>query len=121
MNTISFPHMFNKNRYTLSTSLSYNYQSINESLKSLLLTRPGELLGDPEYGCRMLINLFDIKSNGSIEDLKSNILLAINKYIPEINVNDIRIYESSNNNKYKITISYKLKPYIDDVIFELVI
>ena len=54
MNTISFPHMFNKNRYTLSTSLSYDYQSTNESLKSLLLTNPGELLGDPAYGCGLL-------------------------------------------------------------------
>ena len=121
MNTISFPYMFNKNKYTLSTSLSYDYQSTNECLKSLLLTNPGELLGDPEYGCRLLLNLFDVKTSSSIDDLKSNILFAINKYIPEISVNNIRIFSNSNNNKYKITINYTLKPYKDDVVFELII
>ena len=94
MNTISFPHMFNKNRYTLSTSLSYDYQSTNESLKSLLLTNPGELLGDPTYGCGLLNCLF---------------------------VNVIKIYAIDNNNKYKITIKYTLKPNGDNITFELIV
>ena len=121
MNTISFPHMFNKNKYTLTTSLSENYQSTNESIKSLLLCNPGELLGDPEYGCSLLNNLFDIKTNGNSDELKNVIIIAINKYIPEINVNKIKIYAYSNDNKYKINIYYCLKPYKDEVIFELIV
>lgn len=121
MNTISFPHMFNKNRYTLSTSLSYDYQSTNESLKSLLLTNPGELLGDPAYGCGLLNCLFDIKTNNNINELQSVINKAIEKYIPEIIVNNIRIYTNSNDNAYKITINYTLKPYTTNTTFELVV
>lgn len=121
MNTISFPNMFNKNRYTLSTALSYNYQSTNESLKSLLLTNPGELLGDPEYGCGLLNCLFDVKTTNNINELKSIIMRSIEKYIPEINVNEIRIYSSANDNKYKITINYILRPYTTSNDFELVV
>lgn len=121
MNTISFPNMFNKNRYTLSTSLSYDYQSTNESLKSLLLTNPGELLGDPSYGCELLNCLFDIKTNNNINELQAIINKAIEKYIPEIIVNNIRIYSNSNDNKYKISINYTLKPYTNDTTFELIV
>ena len=121
MNTISFPHMFNKNRYTLSTSLSYDYQSTNESLKSLLLTNPGELLGDPLYGCEMLNCLFDVKTNNNINELKGLILKAVNKYIPEIIVNEIKLYTNDNDNKYKITINYTLKPNDDNITFELIV
>ena len=59
MNTISFPKMFDVNSNKLSTNLSYNYQSIHESLTSLMLTNPGELLGDPAYGCEIRQQLLD--------------------------------------------------------------
>lgn len=121
MNTISFPNMFNKNKNDVMTSLSYNYESINESIKSLLSTNPGELLGDPLYGCGLKQKLFDLKTNANISELKNIIQNDIQKYVPGIVISDIKIYSSENDNKYKITINYRLKQSYDSETFETVL
>lgn len=121
MNTISFPNMFNKNKNDVMTSLSYNCESINESIKSLLSTNPGELLGDPLYGCGLKQKLFDLKTNANISELKNIIQNDIQKYVPGIVISDIKIYSSENDNKYKITINYRLKQSYDSETFETVL
>lgn len=123
MNTISFPKMFNKNKYTLSISLSEYIKSINESLTSLIMTNPGELLGDPAYGCGLRQKLFDIKYNENINELKSILVQSIKKYIPSIYVDNsyIKIYSSPNNNNYKITIKYIIKQYNENGEYELIV
>lgn len=123
MSTISFPNMFNINRNTMTTQISYGVQSISESLKSLLSTNPGELLGDPQYGCGMRLKLFDIKSDINITELRNIIYESIKKYIPQIIVNhtDIQFYSNPDNNKYKITIAYKILKINESQFFEMVL
>lgn len=123
MNTISFPNMFNKNKYTLAVSLSEYIKSINESLTSLIMTNPGELLGDPAYGCGLKQKLFDIKYDENVNELKSILVQSIKKYVPIIHVDNssIKIYSSPNNNHYKITINYIVKQYNENGEYELVI
>ena len=60
MNTISFPKMFNKNNYSMYTSLSYDIESINESLKAIFSINKAELFGDPNYGSNISELLFNI-------------------------------------------------------------
>ena len=123
MSTLSFPNMFDINRNIMTTKISYGVQSISESLKSLLSTNPGELLGDPRYGCGLQLKLFDIKSDINITELKNIVYEAIKRYIPQIIVNhtDIAFYSNSDNNKYKITISYKISTTNESQYFEMVL
>lgn len=123
MNTISFPKIFNINNGKTSTTLSYNYKSIHESLTSLFLTNPGELLGDPAYGCGLRNKLFDIKSDTNMTELRNIIIKAIDLYMPEIKVSpdNIKIYSDSNNNKYKIVVMYALKNTATLNTYELVL
>lgn len=123
MNTISFPNMFDKNKYTLAVSLSEYIKSINESLTSLIMTNPGELLGDPAYGCGLKQKLFDIKYDENVNELKSILVKSIKKYVPIIHVDNssIKIYSSPNNNHYKITINYIVNQYNENGEYELVI
>lgn len=123
MNTISFPKMFDVNNSKLSTNLSYNYKSIHESLTSLMLTSPGELLGDPAYGCGIKQQLFDIKSDVNVNVLKNTIVQAINKYMPQVKVisNNIKIYSDPNNNHYKLVIYYSTIYEAENQVFELVL
>ena len=76
--TFSFPYLFN--RISKKTNLSTDNKSINECLSVLLRTRQGELLGNPNYGCNLLNNLF--KYNGVLIDniIKEDIVNTINKY-----------------------------------------
>lgn len=111
MNTISFPRMFNKNSYSMTTSLSYEIESINESIKSLLSCNQGELLGDPVYGTTIKKHLFEIKTNANSYLVKNDLAKVISDYIPQIECTyqDINIYSNPNNEKYKITIGYKIR------------
>ena len=123
MNTISFPKMFNNNSYKTSTNLSYNYKSIHESLTNLFLTSPGELLGDPQYGCAIKEKLFDNKTTFDMNELRNIMIHAIKKYVPQISVraSDIKIYSNPNNNKYKITLLYKTIIDVDLQQYELIL
>lgn len=123
MNTISFPKMFNKNNYSMCTSLSYDIESINESLKAIFSINKGELLGDPNYGSNISELLFNIKNLSNINELKTSIVDIINKFVPRIdtNINNITIYSNPNNNKYKITIKYKVIPNSTYGYFETII
>lgn len=123
MNTISFPNMFNINSGIMSTNLSYNVKSIHESLTSLLMTNSGELLGDPAYGCGIRRELFNVKSDINLNELKNSIVYSINKYLPQliVSTNDIKIYSDLNNNKYKIVIYYRLNSTPENQTFELIL
>ena len=123
MSTISFPKMFNNNRYATSVTLSDDITSINESLKSLLSTSPGELLGDPAWGCALKTKLFDIKNNVNMTELRNIITTAIDRYLPKIRVRqeDIKIYSNPNNNHYKITIRYTTNNIQESQLFETII
>lgn len=122
MSNISFPKMFNKNKNNVIINKYDINKSIHESLTSLLSTNPGELLGDPQYGCGLKNKLFDIKNYLNTTELRNIITISINKYIPQILVNesDIQIYSNDNNSAYKINIKYKLKNNFNSNEFEII-
>ena len=105
--TFSFPQIIN--RTTGKIEMSDNVQSINECLGILLRTRPGELLGDPEWGCNLISRVFQY--NGVIigELNKKDIIDAIEKYEPRIKItnNDITLVEDTN--LLQIYIQYEIK------------
>ena len=105
--TFSFPQIIN--RTSKKIDLSDNVQSINECLGILLRTRPGELLGDPEWGCNLISRVFQY--NGVIigELIKEDIIDAIEKYEPRIKItnNDITLVEDTN--LLQIYIQYEIK------------
>lgn len=105
--TFSFPQFID--RSTKAVSLSTNTKSINECLGVLLRTRPGELFGDPEYGCNLINRVFSY--NGIIIDtlLKEDIVNAVSKYEPRVimTYNDIEIYKTPQ--VVHIFIQYQIK------------
>ena len=80
--TFSFPQIIN--RVSKKIDLSDNVQSINECLGILLRTRPGELLGDPDYGCYLIDRVFQYQGIIVDELIKEDILTAVEKYEPRI-------------------------------------
>lgn len=91
--TFSFPQIID--RSTRKTTLSTSNKSINECLGILLRTRPGELLGDPNYGCNLIERIF--RYNGLLVEslIKEDIINAVEKYEPRIYLsqNDIQIVQ----------------------------
>lgn len=94
--TFSFPQIID--RLTGRIEMSDNVKSINECLGILLRTRPGELLGDPNWGCNMITRIFMYQGLIVDELIKEDILDAVEKYEPriEMGTNDIIIVEDTN-------------------------
>lgn len=105
--TYSFPQMFDKT--THKTGLSANTKSVNECLGILLRTRPGEMLGDPNYGCNLIERIF--RYQGVIVEslIKEDILDAIKKYEPRITVMDSDITLVYDGNTVRIYLDYEIK------------
>ena len=123
MNKMSYTNMFNNNNQNLSTEISYSYEAINESLKSIFYVNQGELLGDPMYGSKIRTYLFELKTQTSISEIKDMIASDIAKYVPTIivDVEDIHIYTNPNNTQYKITIAYKINKKSQYSYFETIL
>ena len=107
--TFSFPQLVN--RTTRKIELSKNTKSINECLGILLRTRPGELLGDPDYGCYLIDRVF--RYNGILIEslIKEDIQNAVQKYEPRIELNSNDIYLEQDGRILKI--------YIQVILFVL--
>ena len=105
--TYSFPQMIS--RSLKKTQISTGNKSINECLGILLRTRPGELLGDPNYGCYLIERVF--KYQGVIIDqlIKEDILNAVSKYEPRIKLNSDDIVLAADKNTMRIYIVYTIK------------
>lgn len=80
--TFSFPQMVSRTSH--KTKLSENTKSINECLGILLRTRPGELLGDPAWGCNLIERVFMYEGVIVEQLIKEDIITAVNKYEPRI-------------------------------------
>ena len=105
--TFSFPQIVN--RTSQNIELSENTKSINECLGLLLRTRPGELLGDPEYGCFLLDRIF--RYNGIIIEplIKEDIRQAIDKYESRIVFKNEDITIIQENQTVNIYLQYTIK------------
>lgn len=105
--TFSFPQLVN--RTTRKIELSKNTKSINECLGILLRTRPGELLGDPNYGCYLIDRVF--RYNGVIIEslIKEDIMNAVQKYEPRIDMSTNDIYLEQDGRILRIYIQYTIK------------
>jgi phage baseplate assembly protein W len=108
--SIKYPITFNLT--TGSTDLDDLTTSINRCIALILTTGKGELLGDPEFGCRLYEILFNQFSENLETVIKKEILDSLNKFESRITLyeNDITIthVDEGDRNEYKITLSYMI-------------
>lgn len=109
-NSFRFPNMFNT--VTGETVLDTEYASINRCIALILTTAKGELLGDPDFGCTLYEQLFNVRTESLDDIIKTDIVDSLTRYEKRIDVSktDIEISQDSNNkNAYIIHISYTIK------------
>lgn len=93
------------------------------NLKNLLLTMKGERYELPEFGTDLLYVIFE-PARDDIKDLIANIIRPeINRWLPDINITDIKIttYEDdpSLTNEIRVLIKFKAKGDPDEQILEI--
>ena len=83
-----------------------NYTTLTQAkdnLKNLILTKKGERLQQPEFGCDIWLLVFEQIDGENLENrIESSILDAVQSWIPNININQI-IFD------YTEIITHKLK------------
>lgn len=79
---------------------SVNYTTLTQAknnLKNLILTRKGERILNPSFGCDIWQVLFEPIDGGLIENkIESTILDAVSNWLPYLNINEI-VFDYDNN------------------------
>ncbi len=103
-----FPPTFNKT--TKSVEMVSEDQDIQESLRILLSTRPGERLMLPEYGCDTNALVFESIDANSISYMKNKIERAILYFEPRITLDQIDIrFDNQTDGLLLINIDYTIR------------
>lgn len=89
-------------------AIKVNEQSINESLRNLILTDKGERLFQPNLGSNVRATLFENNTPATIRILKENVKDVINNFEPRVSLIDVEISTDYDSEKVKISILYYL-------------
>jgi phage baseplate assembly protein W len=89
-----------------------NYTTKNQiksNLKNLILTEPGERLGNPKFGTPLRKFIFEPYVEGEFENkIENTITTAIKTYLPYVNIIDI-IFDNNNENRDKHLVNLELQ------------
>ena len=102
-------------------------QVVNQNLKMLLLTVPGERIMDSSFGVGVRRFLFEQDSPITYSNLSARIHKQVSKYLSYLELEDVEFfsqgtgYSSMPDNTVKIKISYTIKPIASSDTLELVV
>jgi len=82
---------------------------LNQNLKMIVLTNPGERVMDPDFGVGINSYLFENFNNTIYTDIRNNVRDQVAKYLPVITIDSIT-FDGSNedHNILGISISYSI-------------
>ncbi len=106
------------NKVDLGYALNKNLkESINQNLKNLLLTNPGEKVFDANFGVGIKSYLFENMSDTFDSQVISRINSQIAKYMPFVNIKKLDVIRSADENKVSISMYYSVPTVsINDVL-----
>jgi len=108
---LSFPlRADNNNDFALTRN---SIQQATHNLRNLLLTHPGERVGNPEFGSRLRELCFEQRDDQLPERLEEEIIDAVQTWLPYINIVDVATLSDKskpNNIFVKIKFSTTLNP-----------
>lgn len=107
--TSSIKHPKEFSIVTGNTELAKEVESINQSIKLLLLTSKGELFGSPDFGSRLREYLFDYSGDTLYDILKTEIVETLMTQDSRIVVNEDDISFEEEDLTLKIVIKYSVK------------
>jgi len=105
-------------RADANNSFSMTRNSIEQSrhnLRNLLLTYPGERVGNLEFGCRLREVCFEQQDENLPTKIQDVISEAVTKFLPYINILDIAT-QSDINQSEKVYVTIKFSTTLDPQI-----
>lgn len=103
----SFPPQFNK--LTGTVEMLSNEDDIKNSLQVLLLTRVGERIMQPTYGCNMDVLLFEPINESLISYIKDLVFTAIYYFEPRVNPENVTIDPTEEEGMIQVNVEYTIR------------
>ena len=85
----------------------------SSNIKNLLLTKKGERVGQPNFGCDLWSVLFEQITPDTFDNVKNTIKSAIEIWLPYISVEDINVF-TENNNPNTIIVNLEFSVNVND-------
>jgi phage baseplate assembly protein W len=80
--------------------------AVKQSVRNLILTSPGERPFNPNIGSGVRALLFEPVDAFTAIDLKEAITLTIENFEPRIKLNEVKVFDEADNNRYRIEIEF---------------
>jgi phage baseplate assembly protein W len=103
----AFPPQFNK--LTGTVEMLSNEDDIKNSLQVLLLTRVGERIMQPAYGCNMDVLLFEQINESLISYIKDLVFTAIYYFEPRINPDNVTVEATEEEGIVLVNVEYTIR------------
>ena len=99
---------------------------VDQNIKMILLTSPGERIMNPAFGVGLRQYLFEnnttiIRGSNGLPPLRENILSQLSTFVPYISVLDLQINLSADSNRMNIKIKYSVTDSPTSSTFDLTI
>tara|TARA_Y100000114_G_scaffold46421_1_gene42174 strand:+ start:3894 stop:4301 length:408 start_codon:yes stop_codon:yes gene_type:complete len=88
-----------------------NYQTkdaVKNNLINYLLTNPGERIENPLFGAGLREYIFTQISNKNLDFIREDLQDKINENIPNIEIEELNVFEDVNENTVKINLTYNV-------------
>jgi phage baseplate assembly protein W len=94
---------------------------VRANLRNLLLTRKGERVMQPEYGCDIHRLIFEQATDDGLADTRASIENAVQTWMPFVGVDDVQVVRNEDLNTIYVQIQFTLltnQNLTDSVILE---
>jgi phage baseplate assembly protein W len=97
---------FSKNFGTKDIARLTNEESVISSLKNIILTRKGERLFQPEFGCNISGLLFENFSKFTTDAIETEVRTTVENFEPRIKTIKVRAIESQDNHSIELQLFF---------------
>lgn len=93
-----------------------NISAVQWSMAGIIATRKGEKPFDPEFGCDISHELFELMNDASTSAVERSIYDAIRNYEPRVKVKQVKVVPMYDRNEYIVSIYYSLITDLSSVV-----
>ena len=93
--------------------------AVKQSIKNLLLTRPGERPFQPNLGSELYSILFEPMDAVTVETLKGVITTCIGNYEPRVKLQEVAVSPNYDENAYDVSLYFYIVGIYSPVTFNL--
>jgi phage baseplate assembly protein W len=82
---------------------------VKSNLTNLILTRKGERLLQPEFGCDVYQIIFEPLTDDNVVEIRSSIESAVKLWLPYIRIDDVDVQQNEDRNTIFATLTFSIK------------